>query len=141
MEINVDGLAKLVALVLWADEKVTDEELSVAESVFSKYGISWADAKKDLDSHLEDIYDPGEGDEEFTETDEDFDIGRVYLGEVDDLEVLNDLSALIVADKIVSLSEIDILHRIANAIGAQPELATAALLKATKESNAEINIE
>jgi len=141
MSVNADGLAKLVALVLWADEKVTDEELSVAESVFRKHGISWADAKKDLDSHLEDLYDPGEEGEEFTETDEDFDIGRVYLGEVDDFEVLCDLSALIVADKIVSFSEIDILHRIAKAIGAQPELATAALLKATKENNAKVNIE
>jgi len=138
---NADALAKVVAVVLWADEKVEDEELSVAEKIFSKYNIPWTEAKKNLESHLEDLYDPGEDDEEFTETDEDFDLGNIYLGEVDNFEVLNDLSALIVADKVVSFKEVDILHQITKAINAEPELATAALVKAARESNAEFNFD
>lgn len=141
MKVNVDGLTKAVATVLWADEKVTEEEMSVAEGIFNKYGVPWADAKKDLDSHLEDLLEPGEEDTEFEETDEDFDLGSIYLGKVDEFEVLCDLALLIVSDKIVSYSEIDILHRIAEAMNTKPDLATAALLKVVIENNAEVKLD
>jgi len=141
MNVNADGLVKVVATVLWADEKVTEEEWSVAEGIFKKYGISWGDAKKELESHIEDLLEPGEEDEEFEETDEDFDIGNVYLGEVDDFEVLSDLASLIVADKEVTFTEIDILHHIAEAMNTQPQLATAALVKAVTENNSKVNLD
>jgi hypothetical protein len=141
MNVNTDGLAKVVATVLWADEKVTEEEWSAAEGIFSKYGVSWDDAKKEVEKHIEDLLDPGEEDEEFEETDEEFDIGNVYLGEVDDFEVLCDLAVLIVADKEVTFTEIDILHRIAEAINSQAELTTAALIKAVTENNSKFKFD
>jgi len=141
MNVNADGLAKVVATVLWADEKVTEEEWSVAEGIFSKYGISWGDAKKELESHIEDLLDPGEEDEEFEEVDEDLDIGNVYLGEVDNFEVLCDLASIIVSDKEVTFTEIDILHRISEAMNSQPQLATAALVKAVSENNSKIKLD
>ena len=141
MNVNTDGLAKVVATVLWADEKVTEEEWSVAEGIFNKYGVSWGDAKKEIEGHIEDLLDPGEEDEKFEETDEELDIGNVYLGEADDFEVLSDLASLIVADKEVTFSEIDILHRIAEAINSQPQLVTAAVLKAVIENNSKVKLD
>ena len=141
MGVNVDGLARVVAIVLWADEKVTDEEMSVAELVFNKYDVPWANAKEQLDRHLEDLLAPGEEDEEFEETDEDFELGDIHLGEVDDFEILCDLASLMVADKEVSFTEIDILHRIAEAINAQPQLASAALVKAVAENNSKVRLD
>jgi len=42
---------------------------------------------------------------------------------------------------VVSFKEIDVLHRITKAINAEPELATAALVKVTIESNAKVNFD
>jgi len=141
MNVNTDGLAKVVATVLWADEKITEEEWSAAEGIFNKYGVSWGEAKKEIENHIEDLLDPGEEDEDFEETDEDFDIGNVYLGEVDDFEVLSDLASLIVSDKEVTFTEIDILHRISEAMNSQPQLATAALLKAVIGNNSKVKLD
>jgi len=141
MKINADGLAKIVAMVLWADEKVTTDEWAGARRIFKKYGIPWADAKRDLERHIEDFLRPGEPGEEFEEKDEDFEIGDVSLGEVDDFDILCDLALLIVADKKVTYTEIDILHRIARAIKSQPELATAAIVKAVAKKKSKVKLD
>jgi hypothetical protein len=141
MTANVDGLTKIVALVLWADEKVTTDEWAGARRIFKKYGIPWAEAKKDLERHVEELLRPGEPGEEFEEKDEEFEIGNVSLGEVDDFEVLCDLALLIVADKKVTYTEIDILHRIARAIDSQPELATAAIVKAVVKKKSRVKLD
>ena len=140
MKISGDGLAKIVAMVLWADEKVTTDEWAGARRIFKKYGIPWADAKRDLERYIEDLLKPGEPGEEFEEKDEDFEIEDISLGEVDDFEVLCDAALLIVADKKVTYTEIDILHRIARAIGSQPELATAAIVKAVSKKKSGVRL-
>jgi hypothetical protein len=141
MGVNLDGLAKIVGLVLWADEKVTDQEMAAAKHLFGKYGISWPDAKEVLEQHVEGFLAPGTEDEEFEETDQDLELGEISLGEVDDFDVLCEVAKLAVADKEVTFNEIDIIHRIATAIGSQVEFATAALLKAVKESGADVRID
>ena len=141
MGINVNGLSQIVATILWADEKVQLEEWAAARRVFKKYGVPWADAKKNLERHIEHLLSPGEVSEDFEERDEDFEMGDISLGEVDDFDVLCDLALLIVADKKVTYTEIDIFHRIARSIGSQPELATAAIVKAVSRKKSRVKLD
>ena len=138
MRVNLNGLARIVARVLWADKKVMEEEWSAAEGIFKRYDIPWKDAKKKIESYLEDFLGMGKEDEEFIEAEEDFGIESVYLGEIDEFDLLSDLALLIVSDKEISFTEIKALHRIADAINIPKEFATAAILNASRKIDAGI---
>ena len=138
MRVNLNGLAKIVAGVLWADKKVVEEEWSAAEGIFERYDVPWKDAKKKIESYLEDLSGMGKEDKELLGAEEGFEIESVYLGEIDEFDLLSDLALLIVADKEISFTEIKILHRIAHAINTPKEFATAAILKASRKTDAGI---
>lgn len=142
---RLEPFAKAVALLLWADEKVTEEELVISKELFAKYGFAWMEAKPVLEGYLEAFLDPGEevlaADElgEFVDADEDFELGCLDFGEgVDIQEVVKDLCTFAVLDKKVEYNEIELIHRIAEACRLDKVLATAALLVAVKESNSEL---
>lgn len=138
MHVNLNGLAKIVARVLWADKKIMEEEWSAAEHIFARYDVPWKDAEKKVESYLEELSGMEEEDEEFIEAEGDFEIESVYLGEIDEFDLLSDLALLIVADKEITFTEIKILHRIAEAIDKPKEFATAAILKASRKTDAGI---
>lgn len=140
--------AKAIALIMWADEKVTEQELALSKEIFEKYGISWADAKPVLEGYIESFLDPGEeamaADEEgeFVESVEDFELGCLDFGEdVDFHEVVKDLCRFAVLDKKIEYKEIEIIHNIAEACRLDKVLATASLLSAAKESQSELCFE
>lgn len=133
-------LIKLCSLILWADEKVNDDEWSAVESLFSKHGLEWDSNKEALKASLDNLIAAEESDSA-VESEEELELEPVELDEGDDvLEILNDLSLLIVADKDIDLAEIAIAHIIGNALGADPELVTAAVLNAAIEAGCKVNI-
>ncbi len=142
-----EPFAKAVALLLWVDEKVTEDEMLLSKDLFEKYGLSWIETKPVLEGYLEAFIDPGdealEADEkgEFVDVDEDFELGCLDFGEdVDTYEVVRDLCKFIVLDKQVEYREIEIIHYIAEACNLDKVLATAALLEAVDESDAKLNL-
>lgn len=144
---RLEPFAKSVALLLWADEKITDEELVLSKELFMKYGFSWEEAKSVLENYLEAFVDPGdealEADErgEFIEVDEDLELGSLDFGDdVDLFEVLKDLCRFTVVDKKIEYKEIELVHYIAEASNLDKVLATAALLEVAQETGAELNL-
>ena len=144
---RLEPFAKAVALLLWADEKITDDEMLLSKDLFTKYGFSWEEAKPVLEGCLEAFVDPGdeavEADEkgEFVDVDEDLELGCLDFGDgVDTYEVIRDLCRFVVLDKQIDFKEIEIIHHIAEACNLDKVLATAALLGAVQESGSKLNL-
>ena len=137
---QVQTLIKLCSLILWADEKVNEDEWNAVQNLFSKNGLDWDTNKAALKVALDDII-AAEDTEDASEQEEELTIAPIELDEGDELiEILNDLCLLIVADKEIDLSEIAIAHIIGNALGAEPELVTAAILNVAIEAGCKVNI-
>jgi len=144
---RLEPFVKAIALLLWADEKITDDEMLLSKELFKKYGFSWTDAKPVLEDYLEAFVDPGddalEADEkgEFVDTDEDLELGCLDFGDdVDSYEVVRDLCLFVVMDKQVEYKEIELIHCISEACNLDKVLATAALLEAVQNSNCKLNL-
>ncbi len=144
---RLEPFAKSVALLLWADEKVTDEEMILSKELFDKYEFPWEESKLVLEKYLEAFVDPGDeaqdADEkgEFVESDEDLDLGPLDFGEnVDTYEIIRDLCRFVALDKQIEYKEIELIHCIAEACNLDKVLATAALLEEAQESNCKINL-
>lgn len=144
---RLEPFAQAIASLMWADERVGEDEMILSKNLFEKYGISWEDAKPVLEKHLESLIDPGdeavEADKkgEFCEADEDFVLGCLDFGEdVDFYEVIKDLCLFVVLDKQVEYKEVELIHHIAEACNLDRVLATAALLSAVEETKAKVNL-
>jgi len=142
---RIEPFTKALALILWADEKISEQELALAREVCAKYDVAWDTAKPLLEKHIEDFLDPGdeaaEADEKgaFVEFDEELSIGCLDFGEgVDTYELLKDLSRFAVLDKQLSFREIDLIHTIAEASNTNKVLASAALLEAAAATGARL---
>lgn len=123
-------LNKLFALILWADEKVTKDEMGCLEGLHSKYGFSIDSVRSEIESLLggTDVDDNAESEQPLL-------IGSVDLDGIDEFELLSDLARIAVSDKEINFREISILHEIGASIGSDPTVVTAALLSAVINSN------
>lgn len=136
MAVNAKALAKAAALLAWADDKLEVDELKTIQEIFKKHGIDWKEAKPLVEAEME-VFIAGDESEE--EKDEEIVLGALDFGEVDSKDILDDLAALAVADKVVDFSEVEMLHKIGSAANVNPEFVTAALLEAVKKTNASLN--
>jgi uncharacterized tellurite resistance protein B-like protein len=137
---QINALVKAVAFIMWADEKIEEEEWVSAKGIFEKYKLSWEEAKPLLEEYIEVLID--ESEEDLEEVDETLDIGSIDFGDkVDRYDVLNDLAGLVVADKVIDFREIDVLHTIAKAVNAAPEMATASLLNAVSNGGIQVKLD
>jgi hypothetical protein len=128
---NNAGLARAVAFVLWADDKVTAEEHEVSRQLFEKHGVGWSEAKAMLEEAMEDILDESDSDDEADTDGEEIECGLVDIGEgIDALELLVDLARLACSDGELAWEEIEVLHAIARAMHQAPEMVTAAVATA-----------
>lgn len=128
---NARGLAKAVAFVLWADEKVTAEEHEASRSLFEKHGVAWVDAKPMLEEAMEEILDESDSDEEADSDGGEIECDLVDPGEgIDSLELMVDLARLACADGELAWEEIEVLHAIGRAMQQAPEVVTAAVATA-----------
>ncbi len=138
---QTEQLARAVAAVLWADEKDTPEEWAAAEKIFTNNGANWEDAKPLLEQELEALIDEDE-DDTAEETEEELDFGALDLGpDVDTYEVLCALAQLACSDMELTWQEIDILHKLGEAMNVGKELVTAALVQATAMSDVKVVID
>jgi hypothetical protein len=139
--VSIDQLARVTAVVLWADEKDTPEEWAAAEKIFTDNGAHWGDAKPLLEQELKALIDEDE-DDTAQEIEEDLDFGAIDLGpDVDTYEVLCGLAQLACSDKELTLQEIDILHKLGEAMNVSKEFVTAALVKAAALSDVKVVID
>jgi hypothetical protein len=130
---QISALVKAVAFVMWADEKIDEEEMVIAEGIFKKYKFEWNEAKPLLENQIELMLDESSEDNE--EYEDVLDLGVIDFGtNVDRYEVLFELADLVLADKVIDYREIDVMHCIARAINAAPETVTAAILTAALKS-------
>jgi hypothetical protein len=141
MKASLPALAKAVAILFWADEKVTEEEWRHAPKLFEKYGFSWPEAKKALESALEELLDAQDDEEDFAESEETLHFGVLDFGEVDFFEILKDLADIALLDGVISFKEIELIHAIAKACNESEVVATAALLHAVKDRDARFELE
>ena len=123
---NESALVRAVAAVLWADQRVEAEELAGAKILFERHRIDWGRGRPMLEQEIEAWLDPGE--EEEAESESPVDFGVIDLGEgVDHADVLCELAELACADGVLDWTEIDVLHRLAEAMNQPKELVTAAV--------------
>ena len=144
---RLEPFAKAVALLLWVDEKVTDEEMLLSKDLFTKYGFNWTEVKPVLEGYLEEFIDPGDealdADEkgEFEDVDEDLELGCLDFCEgVDPYAVVKDLCQFIVLDKQVEYKELEIIHSIAQACNLDSVSTTAVILEAVHMSGSNLNL-
>lgn len=121
------SLSRAAAAVLWADNKVSPSEINCAKTIFNKYGIPWSDAHPILEEELERLLDVGDEDE--GESDHEIDFGVIDFGDhADVFDIMTSLCNLACANKCLTLSEIDILHRLGESMNLKKELVSAALV-------------
>ena len=139
---NLTTLNKATALVLWADEKIDPEEMEGAKDLYEKYDFSWSECKLSLEQEIENlVYEDENGDEE-EGSEEELYLGVLDFGEgIDTMDILVDLAGLACADQRVTFSEVDLIHRLGEAMNAQAELVSAALLLAVSQSSTSVEIE
>ena len=139
---NLTTLNRAAALVLWADEKIDPEEMEGAKGLYEKYDFSWSECKQALEQEIENLVDEDENGDEEEGGEEELYLGVLDFGEgVDTMDILVDLAELACADQRVTFSEVDLIHRLGEAMNAQAELVSAALLLAVSQSSTSVEIE
>ncbi|MDL2272204.1 hypothetical protein LJC23_04140 [Desulfovibrio sp. OttesenSCG-928-I05] len=141
MNASLPALAKAVAILYWADEKVSEEEWLHAPGFFEKYGFAWPEAKAALEAALENLLDADDDGEDFEESEEELHFGVLDFGAVDFFDVLKDLAGIALLDGVISFKEIELIHAIAKACNENDVVASAALLHAVKEHGARFELE
>jgi len=139
---KLEKIAKAIAFVVWADNKVEQSELDCAAKIFAKYGLDekagLAAVKTEIDNFI-DLKEEEIGDDEVIES--PLDLGDISSDEYDSFELLEDLADIVLADGVLETNEVGMIHLIGKAMNLEPELVTAALLKAAaKKENLKINI-
>jgi uncharacterized tellurite resistance protein B-like protein len=129
------GLAKCVAAVFWADEKVLPEEWTEAQNLFSKNSLDWEQGKALIEEELEALIDQGDDEDDLEETEEEINFGVIDLGpDLDLFEVLCGLAEIACSDKELTWQEIDILHHIGRSMNVNERMVSAALVLATAQN-------
>ena len=138
---DLNALEKAVAIVLWADEKIDPDEMETAKKLYEKYNFSWSEHKESLEERIESLLDVDDEEDE-EESEEELSLGVLDFGEgVDTMEIMINLAELACADKKVTFSEVDLIHRLGEAMNIEPEIVSGALLVAVTRSTSTIEIE
>lgn len=136
---NRSAFIQAAAIILWADEKVEPEEMTAAKTFFEKYGIDWTTAEAELQKEIGELLDPGEEGEEESETDLALNVIDFGAG-IDQMEVFRELCLLACADNQLDWIEVDILHRLAEAMNIQKEVVTGSLAAVVAQTKCAVNV-
>lgn len=131
-------LGKLLAVAMWADDKVAPEEWGAALDFAANLGCSREEVKQSIIGELEILHeDCGEDDGV------ELDITPVdvaALEGVDLLDLLSGIFQVFVADKVVDVAEVAVAHLIGKALGAYPEDVSIALLDVVAKGANEVRV-
>ncbi len=144
-------LCENIAYVIWADDKILDDEWLAAKNILKKYNLNWEEGKSLIQGKINDLIEcvENESEEEAEEEnealdsffDEDFEIENNLLPEgIDEFELLKDLTSVALADGELSYGELDIIHRLGKSFGASEIMITAAILEVVNNSKIKISM-
>jgi uncharacterized tellurite resistance protein B-like protein len=137
-------LGENIGYVIWADDKILDEEWAAAKLVYEKYNLNWDEGKviiqEKINELIECVENSDDEDEDLEEKfDEDFEIQPMNIPEgIDEFEVLKDLSTIAFADGELSFNELDIIHRLGKAFGCSEVLITGAIVNIAVNSKTKL---
>ena len=133
---KVSILGKLIAVAMWADEKVTPEEWTKALSLHNKYGVNEDELQQSIATELEELQKDCETEEA------ELNIQPIDTSEIDCdiVELLSDIFQIYTADKVVNIPEISMAHIMGEMLKTPPEVITIALLDAITKADCKIEI-
>ena len=134
-----------ISYIMWADGKILEDEWSAAEKLFKKYDLNWDDGKVAIQNKINDLMEcenaEDESEDSPAEYDETFEIPSAVPPEgVDGFELLKDLAQVALADGELSLSELDIMHRLGKSFKLSRLFVSAAIIEAVINSDKKINV-
>jgi uncharacterized tellurite resistance protein B-like protein len=133
---EIASISRAIAVVLWADNKVLEEELVAARALYARFGITWTRGKKVLEEELEALleYDSDGVD------DAPLIVAPLVLETISPLEFIYELAKVACSDMEITWDEVDVLHLIGRAMVLDPRVVTAALLKAMDANSGNVDI-
>ena len=137
-------LGEHISYIMWADDKILDEEWEEAEDLFKKHNLDWEKGRQIIEKNLTSLIDgvpsaDEEGEEDTEGYDDEFKIEPAVAPDgVDAFEILKDLSGLALSDGDFSYSEVDMIHRLGKSFGLSEVMISAAMLEVALNSKKEI---
>jgi len=137
-------LGEHISYIMWADDKILDEEWGEAEDLFKKHNLDWEKGRQIIEKNLTSLIDgvpsaDEEGEEDTEGYDDEFEIEPAVVPDgVDAFEILKDLSGLALSDGDFSYSEVDMIHRLGKSFGLSEVMISAAMLEVALNSKKEI---
>ena len=137
-------LGEHISYIMWADDKILDEEWEEAEDLFKKHNLDWEKGRQIIEKNLTSLIDgvpsaDEEGEEDTEGYDDEFKIEPAVVPDgVDAFEILKDLSGLALSDGDFSYSEVDMIHRLGKAFGLSEILVSAAMIEVALNSNTKL---
>jgi|SaaInl7_100m_RNA_FD_contig_41_2032918_length_743_multi_3_in_0_out_0_1 hypothetical protein len=137
-------LGEHISYIMWADDKILDEEWEEAEDLFKKHNLDWEKGRQIIEKNLTSLIDgvpsaDEEGEEDTEGYDDEFKIEPAVVPDgVDAFEILKDLSGLALSDGDFSYSEVDMIHRLGKSFGLSEVMISAAMLEVALNSKKEI---
>jgi len=137
-------LGEHISYIMWADDKILDEEWGEAKDLFKKHNLDWEKGRQIIEKNLTSLIDgvpsaDEEGEEDTEGYDDEFEIEPAVVPDgVDAFEILKDLSGLALSDGDFSYSEVDMIHRLGKSFGLSEVMISAAMLEVALNSKKEI---
>lgn len=137
-------LGEHISYIMWADDKILDEEWGEAEDLFKKHNLDWEKGRQIIEKNLTSLIDgvpsvDEEGEEDTEGYDDEFEVEPAVVPDgVDAFEILKDLSGLALSDGNFSYSEVDMIHRLGKSFGLSEVMISAAMLEVALNSKKEI---
>lgn len=137
-------LGEHISYIMWADDKILDEEWGEAEDLFKKHNLDWEKGRQIIEDNLTSLIDgvpsaDEEGEEDTEGYDDEFEIEPAVVPDgVDAFEILKDLSGIALSDGDFSYSEVDMIHRLGKSFGLSEVMISAAMLEVALNSKKEI---
>ena len=137
-------LGEHISYIMWADDKILDEEWGEAKDLFKKHNLDWEKGRQIIEKNLTSLIDgvpsaDEEGEEDTEGYDDEFEIEPAVVPDgVDAFEILKDLSGLALSDGDFSYSEVDMIHRLGKSFGLSEVMIWAAMLEVALNSKKEI---
>ena len=137
-------LGEHISYIMWADDKILDEEWGEAEDLFKKHNLDWEKGRQIIEDNLTSLIDgvpseDEEGEEDTKGYDDEFEIEPAVVPDgVDAFEILKDLSGLALSDGNFSYSEVDMIQRLGKSFGLSEVMISAAMLEVALNSKKEI---
>ena len=137
-------LGEHISYIMWADDKILDEEWGEAKDLFKKHNLDWEKGRQIIEKNLTSLIDgvpsaDEEGEEDTEGYDDEFEIEPAVVPDgVDAFEILKDLSGIALSDGDFSYSEVDMIHRLGKSFGLSEVMISAAMLEVALNSKKEI---